>query len=375
MTTVESSGAAAVEVHRNDFPINGFHHIEIWVGNAYQTAHYYRAIHGYSIVGYRGPETGVPDTASYALEQNDVRIILTGALGPDHPLTSHLALHGPGVRDVAISVPDAGHALELALERKAVQVADTSKIEGDRGAWKHSAIEAYGDTIHSLVENPEGVWPPPDFRLRRDSIAQSIGLQSIDHVVANVDLGQMDEWVEYYERVFGFVLLRHFDDEAISTEYSALMSKVVWDGTGVIRLPINEPAQGLRKSQIEEYLDFYRGSGVQHVAIATANLVSTVAAARQRGMGLMGVPDSYYLDVPERVPDLEADLEEIQRLNILVDQDEGGHLLQIFTRMMQDRPTFFYEFIERRGALGFGEGNFKALFEAIERDQAERGNL
>lgn len=375
MTTVESSAAEAVEAHRNDFPINGFHHIEVWVGNAYQTAHYYRAIHGYRIVGYRGPETGVQDTASYALEQNDVRLILTGALTPDHPLTNHLALHGPGVRDVAISVPDAANALELALERGAVQVADTSKIEGDRGGWKHSAIEAYGDTIHSLVENPEGVWPPPDFRLRNDSIARSIGLQSIDHVVANVALGEMDRWVEYYERVFGFVLLRHFDDEAISTEYSALMSKVVWDGTGVIRLPINEPAQGLKKSQIEEYLDFYRGSGVQHVAIATEDLVSTVAAARERGMGLMRVPDSYYLDVPERVPDLEADLDEIQRLNILVDQDEGGHLLQIFTRMMQDRPTFFYEFIERRGALGFGEGNFKALFEAIERDQAERGNL
>ncbi len=375
MTTTESSAAAAVEVHRNDFPINGFHHIEFWVGNAYQTAHYYRAVHGYSIVGYRGPETGVPETASYALEQNDVRIILTGALSPEHPLTSHLALHGPGVRDVAISVPDAGHALELAMERHAVQVADTSKIEGDRGSWNHSSIKAYGDTIHSLVENPDGVWPPPDFRLRKDSIARSIGLQSIDHVVANVDLGQMDEWVEYYERVFGFVLLRHFDDEAISTEYSALMSKVVWDGTGVIRLPINEPAQGLRKSQIEEYLDFYRGSGVQHVAIATEDLTATVAEARKRGMGLMRVPDSYYLDVPERVPDLEADLEEIQRLNILVDQDEGGHLLQIFTRMMQDRPTYFYEFIERRGALGFGEGNFKALFEAIERDQAERGNL
>jgi len=185
----------------------------------------------------------------------------------------------------------------------------------------------------------------------------------------------MDDWVEYYERVFGFVLLRHFDDEAISTEYSALMSKVVWDGSGVIRLPINEPATGMRKSQIEEYLDFYHGSGVQHVAIATEDLVTTVAAARQRGMGLMSVPESYYEDVPTRVPDLDADLDEIKRLNILVDQDDGGQLLQIFTRMMQDRPTFFYEFIERRGAMGFGEGNFKALFEAIERDQAERGNL
>ena len=366
---------AAIDAHRNDFPINGFHHIEMWVGNAYQSAHYYRAIHGYKIVGYSGPETGVPDTASYALQQGDVRIILTAALTPDHEITRHMALHGPGVRDVAISVPDATHALELALERGATQVAEPSKIESDRGGWKHSAIKAYGDTIHSLVENPDLVWPPPNFRLRNDSIAVPIGLESIDHVVANVELGKMDEWVEYYERVFGFVLLRHFDDEAISTEYSALMSKVVWDGTGVIRLPINEPATGLKKSQIEEYLDYYRGSGVQHVAISTSNLVATVSAARKRGMGLMRVPDSYYDDVPERVPDLDADLDEIKALNILVDQDEGGHLLQIFTRMMQDRPTFFYEFIERRGAVGFGEGNFKALFEAIERDQAERGNL
>jgi len=375
MTTVDNPTADPIEAHKNDFPIKGFHHVEVWVGNAYQAAHYYRAVHGYRIVGYRGPETGVPDSASYALEQNDVRLLLTGAMSPDHELTRHVALHGPGVRDVAIAVPDASHALQLATERGAELVAETTKIEGDRGGWKHAAIKAYGDTIHSLVENPETVWPPPDFRQRNDSIAVPIGLKAIDHVVANVGLGEMDEWVEYYERVFGFVLLRHFDDEAISTEYSALMSKVVWDGSGVIRLPINEPAKGLRKSQIEEYLDFYRGSGVQHIAIATDDLMATVAEARRRGMGLMKVPDSYYDDVLDRVPDLDADLDEIRRLNILADQDEGGHLLQIFTRMMQDRPTFFYEFIERRGALGFGEGNFKALFEAIERDQAERGNL
>lgn len=371
----DNDSTLAIDTHRNDFPINGFHHVEMWVGNAYQAAHYYRAIHGYKIVGYRGPETGHVETASYALEQNDVRMIVTGAMSPDHELTAHLALHGPGIKDVAISVPDATHALELALERGASQVAEPSKIESDRGGWKHTAIKAYGDTIHSLVENPDEVWPPPDFKLRNDSIASPIGLRAIDHVVANVALGEMDQWVEYYERVFGFVLLRHFDDEAISTEYSALMSKVVWDGSGVIRLPINEPATGRRKSQIQEYLEFYRGSGVQHIAIATNDLVQTVAAARARGMGLMRVPDTYYDDVLDRVPDLDADIDELQRLNILVDQDEGGHLLQIFTRMMQDRPTVFFEFIERRGALGFGEGNFKALFEAIERDQAERGNL
>ena len=365
----------AVEAHRNDFPIEGFHHVEFWVGNAYQTAHYYRAVHGYKIVGYRGPETGVRETASYALEQGDVRMIVTGAMAPEHPVTQHVALHGPGVHDVGIHVPDADQAFELAMERGAEAASKPVVLESDRGSWKAAGIVAYGDTIHSLVENPDMVWPPPDFRPRKDGIARPIGLEAIDHVVANVNLGDMDEWVAYYEKIFGFVLLRHFDDEAISTEYSALMSKVVWDGSGVIRLPINEPATGKRKSQIEEYLEFYRGPGVQHIAISTKDLCATVAEARQRGMGLMRVPETYYDDVPERVPDLEGDLETIKRLNILVDQDGGGHLLQIFTRMMQDRPTVFYEFIERRGAIGFGEGNFKALFEAIERDQAARGNL
>lgn len=367
--------SSAVEAHRNDFPIKGFHHVEFWVGNAYQAAHYYRAIHGYRIVGYRGPETGVRDRVSYALEQGDVRLILSGALGPDHEIADHLKLHGPGVRDVAIHVPDAEHGFELAMERGATPAYEPVVVDGDRGKWKAAGIAAYGDTLHSLIENPDAAWPPPDFRLRKDSIAVPIGLESIDHVVANVQLGAMDEWVEFYERVFGFVLLRHFDDEAISTEYSALMSKVVWDGSGVIRLPINEPAKGKRKSQIEEYVEFYRGAGVQHIAIATDDLVYTVAEARKRGMGLMRVPDTYYDDVLERVPTLDADVETLKRLNILVDEDEGGHLLQIFTRMMQDRPTVFFEFIERRGAIGFGEGNFKALFEAIERDQAERGNL
>ena len=365
----------AVDAHRNDFPINGFHHVEFWVGNAYQSAHYYRAIHGYKIVGYKGPETGHRETASYALQQNDVRMILTGAMGPEHPIAEHLKLHGPGVRDVAIHVPDAEAAFEMALERGAEAAYKPEVLEDDRGSVTMAGIVAYGDTIHSLVENDDVLWPPPGFKVRNDSFAESIGLERIDHVVANVELGSMDEWVEFYERVFGFVLLRHFDDEAISTEYSALMSKVVWDGSGVIRLPINEPAKGKRKSQIEEYLDFYRGSGVQHIAIQTKDLVATVAEARRRGMGLMSVPDSYYDDVMDRVPNLDVDVAVIKDLAILADQDDHGHLLQIFTRMMQDRPTVFYEFIERRGAIGFGEGNFKALFEAIERDQAERGNL
>jgi len=365
----------ALAIHRNDFPIIGFHHVEFFVGNAYQAAHYFRAIHGYRIVGYRGPETGVRDRASYALEQGDVRLILTSTLEPDGEIADHFKLHGPGVKDIAIHVPDAEAALEHTVSHGAQIVAPAVVAEDDRGKWKAATIQAYGDTVHSLVENPDVMWPPPGFRVRKDSVAKEIGLERIDHVVANVMLGDMDRWVEFYERVFGFVLLRHFDDEAISTEYSALMSKVVWDGEGVIRLPINEPAAGQSKSQIEEYLDFYRGPGVQHLAIATSDLVATVTAGKERGLGLMSVPDTYYDDVMERVPDLDVEVETIKRLNILVDQDDGGHLLQIFTRMMQDRPTFFFEFIERRGAMGFGEGNFKALFEAIERDQAARGNL
>ncbi len=367
----------AIEAHKNDFPIKGFHHIEFWVANAYQSAHYYRAIHGYEIAGYRGPETGTSETATYALRQGDVRLLFTSALEPDHEINDHVRRHGPGVRDVAIHVPDAAKALEMATSRGAKEAAPLQALQGDHGNWSVAAIHAYGDTIHSLVEDEALVWPPPDFRVRNDSLAQPIGLGHIDHVVANVELGAMDEWVEFYEQVFGFVLLRHFDDEAISTEYSALMSKVVWDGEGVIRLPINEPATGRKKSQIEEYLDFYGGSGVQHIAITTESLVETVAEARRRGMGLMSVPDSYYAEIPDRISAVPADIEieRLRELGILIDEDDGGILLQIFTRMMQDRPTFFYEFIERRGAMGFGEGNFKALFEAIERDQAARGNL
>jgi 4-hydroxyphenylpyruvate dioxygenase len=355
------------------FPIEGFHHIEFWVGNAYQAAHYYRALMGFSIVGYRGPETGVRETASYALEQDEVRFIVTGAMEPDHPISEHHRLHGPGVHDVALAVPDAEAAFELALERGAEAAYKPEVVETDHGKTVRAGIQAYGDTVHSLVQQ-EGSWAP-DFRPRRDTVAEPAGLRRIDHVVANVELGRMDEWVEFYEKIFGFSLFRHFDDETIRTEYSALMSKVVTDGSRVIKLPINEPATGKRRSQIEEYLMFYKSAGVQHIALATANLVQTVRSLRSRGFGLMSVPGTYYDELPQRIPDLDADLEELAELNILADEDEGGQLLQIFSRMMQDRPTFFFELIERRGAEGFGEGNFKALFEAIERDQAERGNL
>ncbi len=359
--------------YSDPFPIEGFHHVEFWVGNAYQTAHWFRALLGFSIVGYRGPETGVRQSASYALEQNAVRFIVSGALGPDHPIAGHFLQHGPGVHDVAFAVPDAQAAWELALERGAEPAYKPEVVETEHGRTVQAGIRAYGDTVHSLVEQ-EGSWIP-DFRPRRDTIARPVGLRHIDHVVANVELGDMDRWVEFYERIFGFSMFRHFDDQAISTEYSALMSKVMADGTGIIKLPINEPATGKRRSQIEEFLQFYGSAGVQHIAQATDDLVATVRQLRSRGFGLMSVPDTYYQDLERRMPDLDVDFADLRELNILADEDEGGRLLQIFSRMIQDRPTVFFEFIERRGARGFGEGNFKALFEAIERDQAERGNL
>ena len=356
------------------FPINGFHHIEFWTDNAYQSAQFFRSLMGFTIEGYRGPETGFRETASWALRQGEARFLVTGALFPNHPISRHVLEHGPGIHDVALSVPDAKAAYEMALARGAEAAYKPEVIEGGGRVWTQAGIRTYGETVHSLIES-DGSWPPPDFAPFTDDVAKPIGLARIDHVVGNVELGEMDRWVKFYEDIFGFVLLRHFDDEAISTEYSALMSKVVWDGSGLIKMPINEPATGKRKSQIEEYLDFYRSAGVQHVAILTDDIFRSVSEARNRGLMMMNVPDSYYAEVGERIGTMEVDEAEMKRLNILADTDEGGGLLQIFTRMLQDRPTVFFEFIERRGAVGFGEGNFKALFEAIERDQAARGNL
>jgi len=354
------------------FPIQGFSHLEWWVGNAYQMAHYLRALMGFQIIGYRGPETGVRDTASYLLASQDIRFVLTGAMRPDHPVAQFVHSHGPGVRDVAFMVPDVEAAYEMALARGAISAYAPHVVETERGKAMMAGVEAYGDTIHSLVRRDAEL---PDFEPRADSNAVGIGLRYVDHVVANVELGRMNELAEYYQRVFGFSLLRHFTDEAISTEYSALMSKVMWDGTGIIKLPINEPAHGLRRSQIEEYVEFFQGAGVQHIAMATDDLQTTVEEATRRGVGFLRVPDNYYDEVPNRIAGLDVDLERVKQLRILLDQDSEGHLLQIFTRMLQDRPTVFFEFIERRGAKGFGEGNFKALFEAIEAEQAERGNL
>ena len=357
---------------RDPFPIKGFSHLEWWVGNAYQTAQFFRSMLGFRVSGYRGPETGVRDTSSYLLESGGIRFIVTAAQRPEHPVSHHAHLHGPGVHDVALAVPDAEAAFELAMERGAEVAYKPTVTETGRGRMCAAGIKAYGDTIHSLVEF-DGTFP--DFEPREDAIASDVGIHTIDHVVANVELGKMNYWVEWYEKMFSFTLLKHFDDEDISTEYTALMSKVMWDGVGIIKLPINEPADGKRRSQIEEYLMYYRSPGVQHIALATDDLQDTMETVYRRGLETIRVPGEYYDEVKQRMTGLDVDWDRVARLRILVDQDEGGHLLQIFTRMLQDRPTVFFELIERRGATGFGKGNFKALFEAIEREQAKRGNL
>jgi 4-hydroxyphenylpyruvate dioxygenase len=356
----------------------GIDHVELWVGNARQAAHFYRTGFGFTPVAYAGPETGVRDRASWVLEQGSVRFVLTTALRPDSEIAAHVARHGDGVRDVALAVPDAAAAYRAAVERGATGTAEPTDAKDDHGIIRRAAIATYGDTVHSLIDRSGYQGPFLPGYVAWTSVPDPLpppGLQAIDHVVGNVELGKMNQWVRFYERVMGFTQLVHFSDEAISTEYSALMSKVVWDGEGRIKFPINEPAEGRRRSQIDEYLEFYGGPGVQHIAIQTGDIVQSVRALRARGIEFMRVPDAYYSDLAERFADLDLDLGSLEELGVLADRDDEGYLLQIFTKMAQDRPTVFFELIERHGARGFGEGNFKALFVALEREQALRGNL
>ncbi len=359
------------------FPILGYDAIEFWVGNAKQAAHYYRTAFGFQLVGYAGPETGVRDRASYVLKQRSVRFVLTTALTPDHEITRHQSEHGDGVRDVAFTVPDAEEAFRIAVERGAVPHREPEVLEDDHGKVTIAAIEAYGDTIHSFVQRTDysGVYLPGYQPTDEDELATPVGLSGIDHVVCNVGWGEMDEWSRFYAGILGFREFRHFTDEDISTEYTALMSKVLWDGVGRIKLPINEPAEGKKKSQIEEYLDWYRGPGVQHIAISTGDIIQTVTELNRKGVKFLEVPSEYYEDAKQRVGGIDESWDAIAELGILVDRDDEGYLLQIFTEPVEDRPTVFYEIIQRHGATGFGLGNFKALFEAIERAQGRRGNL
>ena len=359
----------------DSFPILGIDYLQFFVGNAKQSAHYYRAL-GFTPVAYMGLETGSRDRTSWVVQQGDVRLVFTGALTADSPITDHVRAHGDGVHDVALRVPDAEEAYRVALERGATGVADPEVLEDEHGKLVKAAIATYGETIHSLVSRQDysGIFFP-GFQSLEATDTTGFGIRYIDHVVGNVELGKMNEWVSFYERIMGFTELRHFSDDEISTEYSALMSKVVWDGDGKIKLPINEPAEGKRKSQIDEYLEYYGSPGVQHIAMATEDIVATVERMRGSGIEFLRVPDTYYEDARERVPEVADQLEPLQRNGVLVDKDEEGYLLQIFSKPVQDRPTVFYEVIERHGSRGFGAGNFKALFEAIEREQAARGNL
>jgi 4-hydroxyphenylpyruvate dioxygenase len=358
-------------------PINGTDYIEMYVGNAKQAALYYQHCFGYSLVAYAGPETGQRDRASYVLQQEKIRLVLTTALQPDSPIAEHVKKHGDGVKVLALWVDDATRSYQETILRGAESAHPPQKLDDKSGHVVVASIKTYGETWHTFVErkNYQGAFLPGYKAVTGSLKAQPIGLKYIDHCVGNVELGQMNRWVSFYENVMGFKLLVTFDDKDISTEYSALMSKVVSNGNGYIKFPINEPATGKKKSQIEEYLDFYKGAGVQHIAIATDDIIHTVSQLRQRGVEFLHVPDTYYDTVMERVGTITEDLQELKKLNILIDRDEEGYLLQIFTKPVQDRPTLFFEIIERNGAKSFGKGNFKALFESIEREQELRGNL
>ena len=367
---------AATEPH-DTFPINGTDYIELYVGNAKQSSLYYRAAFGFQLIGYRGPETGVRDRASYLLQQDKIRIVLTTPIHPEGPISDHVRLHGDGVKDLAFWVDDARDAYAKAIERGAESEHGPEVLADADGEVVIAAIKTYGDTIHSIVErrNYRGLFLP-GFRPETPEFAPSpVGLKYVDHCVGNVELGKMNTWVDFYARVLGFFNLLTFDDKDINTEYSALMSKVMSNGNGRIKFPINEPATGKKKSQIQEYLDYYKGPGVQHIAMATDDIIGTVKDLRARGVEFNQTPTTYYDNLQARVGTIDEDLATLQELGILADRDDEGYLLQIFTRLVQDRPTLFFEIIQRKGAKGFGKGNFQALFESIEREQALRGNL
>jgi len=359
------------------FPINGTDYIEFYVGNAKQSALYYRAAFGFQLAAYRGPETGVRDSASYLLVQNNIRFVLTSPLSPDGAIADHLCRHGDGVRDLAFWVDDTREAFARAVERGAEPAREPEVLRDDTGEVVIAAIRTYGDTIHSIVErrNYRGLFLPGFQPAASPFAPRPTGLQYVDHCVGNVELGKMNAWVGFYERVLGFHNILTFDDKDISTEYSALMSKVMSNGNGRIKFPINEPAEGKKKSQIDEYLEFYGGPGVQHIAMATDDIIATVTELQSRGVEFLSVPPSYYDSLPDRVGTIDEKVDALRRLGILADRDDEGYLLQIFSKPVQDRPTLFYEIIQRKGAQSFGKGNFKALFEAIEREQARRGNL
>lgn len=386
MSAARASAVAGVfphpaqEVHpaMADFlPLKGTDHVEFYVGNARQAAYFYRAAMGMSLIAYAGAETGQRDRASYVLQQGKVRFVFTTALHSNSPIASHVQRHGDGVHTIALWVDDARSAWHETTHRGARSVAEPVVLEDEHGTVVLSSIAVYGDTIHTFVERKNYSGPfLPGFRATgHDAVARPVGLLHIDHMVGNVGWHEMDHWVDFYANTMGFSLYQHFDDRDISTEYSALMSKVMANGNGYVKFPINEPAEGRKKSQVEEYLDFYGGPGVQHIALATNDILHTVKAMRNQGIDFLHVPHTYYTELQARVGRIDEPVDQLADLGILVDRDDEGYMLQIFTRPVEDRPTLFFEVIQRKGSRSFGKGNFKALFEAIEREQGLRGNL
>jgi 4-hydroxyphenylpyruvate dioxygenase len=377
-STQTGSIPAASTAPGGDFlPLKGTDHVEFYVGNARQAAYFYRAAFGMSLVAYAGPETGQRDRASYVVQQGKIRFVLTTPLRSGNAIAEHIARHGDAVRVIALWVDDARSAWEETTRRGASSVAAPEMLSDEHGQVVLSSIRTYGDTIHTFVERGDYAGPfLPGFRaLDNDPVARPVGLLHIDHMVGNVGWHEMDTWVNFYANVMGFSLYQHFDDKDISTEYSALMSKVMANGNGYVKFPINEPAEGKRRSQIEEYLDFYPGPGVQHIALATKDILHTVRKLQEQGVSFLQVPHSYYTELQGRVGVIDEPIDELEERGILVDRDEEGYMLQIFTRPVEDRPTVFFEIIQRKGSRSFGKGNFKALFEAIEREQQARGNL
>ncbi|GIV35179.1 MAG: 4-hydroxyphenylpyruvate dioxygenase [Chitinophagales bacterium] len=367
-----------VSAAEEDFlPIHGTDYVEFYVGNAKQAAYFYAHAFGFQPLAYAGLETGSKDKASYVLRQGKITLVLTTSLTPDSSIAQHHLKHGDGVKVIALEVDDAVRSFQETVKRGARPYLQPEVLEDEEGKLVRSGIHTYGDTVHLFIERKEykGIFMPGYRPWKAPYVVQPVGLKYIDHMVGNVELGKMNYWVEFYKNVMGFKQLVSFDDKDISTEYTALMSKVMANGNDRIKFPINEPARGKKKSQIEEYLDFYQGPGVQHIAMATEDIIFTVSELRRRGVEFLYVPDNYYDTVAERCGTIDEPVEELKKLNILVDRDDEGYLLQIFTKPVEDRPTVFYEIIQRKGARSFGKGNFKALFESIEREQQLRGTL
>ncbi|MCS0824634.1 4-hydroxyphenylpyruvate dioxygenase [Cytobacillus firmus] len=357
------------------FPVKSIHYLELYVGNAKQTAYFYSKAFGFKLVAYRGLETGSRESVSYVMKQGTILLIITGSLTDESEVADFIKKHGEGVKDIALLVKDIQTTYQGAIERGGLGIREPWEEKDENGTVKKAIIGTYGDTIHTIIEplNYKGIFMPGFEACEEINGVNYTGLVGVDHIVGNVEV--MEDWTNYYENVFGFSVLKHFDDEDISTEYSALMSKVMMNGTGRIKFPINEPAEGKRKSQIQEYLDYYKGPGVQHIALLTNDIIGTVTALKRNGVEFLSTPGTYYEELASRVGNIDEDLKKLEELNILVDRDDEGYLLQIFTKPLVDRPTLFIEIIQRKGALGFGDGNFKALFESIEREQERRGNI